>query len=51
MDIFSYFSMKKNVAATHQKHLHETRLMSTQNIYFYGELEKIILKVSSNTPP
>ena len=36
---------------THEKHLAEGLLMSTYNICFDGELEKIIPELSSNTPP
>ena len=31
--------------------LAEALLMSTHNIYFYGEIRKIIPELSSNTPP
>ena len=39
---FSYFSIKTYVVGTHLKHLTEVLQMSTHNICFLGELEKII---------
>ena len=46
----SYFSIKTYVVGTHYKHLDEARLMSTHNINFNGEQEKLIPEVSSNIP-
>ena len=34
---------------SHYKHLASALLISTHNMFFYGELEKIILDLSSNT--
>ena len=48
---FSYFSIKSYVVGTHYKRLAKALLMSTDNIYFYGELEKTVPELSSNTPP
>ena len=51
-DNFSYLSIKKTyVVGTHWKRLTEALPMSTHNICFNGELEKIIPELSSNTPP
>ena len=38
----SYFSIKTYVVGTHQKHLGETLLMSTHNIWFRGEIRKML---------
>ena len=48
---FFYFSIKMFVVGIDWKHLTEAILMSTHSIRFYGELEKIIPELSSNTPP
>ena len=37
--------------STHNICFCEALLMSTHNVCFYGELEKIIPELSSNTPP
>ena len=38
---FSYFSTKIYIVGTHEKRLGEALLMSTYNIYFYGEIRRI----------
>ena len=47
---FFCFSIKTYVVVTHYKGLSEVPLKSTHKICFYGELEKIILQLSPNTP-
>ena len=44
-DNISYFFIKIYIVGTHQKRLSKVLLMSTHNICFYGEMEKIIPEI------
>ena len=46
---FSIILHKTYVVGTHKNRLGEASLRSTHNISFYGEITKIIPKLSSNT--
>ena len=48
-DNFRQFSLKTYVVDTHKNRLGEAILMSTHYICFYGEISKIIPKLSPNT--